>query len=384
MKFFSKWQPLRDEDAHTALVFGFFRHAPTSAGLDLWLTRVLGREVKASVLTPASFWPSLVSVVPGSSYTEPELVFTASDHQPLTVVIEVKPGYAMHALEQIRREIVDVANVHGPTRIACVMVGADLSRPEATGGWAEEVEAAIAEHVSHPVDVELHYSSFADAGRAVADVGARYPEWATYAEDVVAQLRRKGLMGYEGAPMLDDLQDLTISNAVEVFNRTIRAARHFYLLLHAQRGFSTLGLAAHDWNFRMLRDGRSEVPTQSESWFQTTVILSWYQHPALPDGEAAFVAFDLRGSGAGFPDILVGVGASQLGVYNFGDAVRTAETLTKGPFQERAAAGANECLYARRVWRPGAPDDDVQWAIEQLRESLAARATMPAPEPELG
>jgi hypothetical protein len=28
MKFYSIWQPLKNEDAHTALAFGFVRHAP--------------------------------------------------------------------------------------------------------------------------------------------------------------------------------------------------------------------------------------------------------------------------------------------------------------------------------------------------------------------
>jgi hypothetical protein len=102
MKFFSKWQPLRDEDAHTALVFGFLRHAPTSVALDVWLTRVLGREVRASRLKPESFWPSLISVVPGSSYTEPEIVFSVDDGQPLTVVVEVKPGYGMQCTRSSR------------------------------------------------------------------------------------------------------------------------------------------------------------------------------------------------------------------------------------------------------------------------------------------
>ena len=206
MKYFSHWQPLRDEDAHTALVFGFFRHAPTSIGLDVWLTRVLGRPVSAAGLAPPSFWPHLVSVVPGSSYTEPEIVLAANDPEPLTVVIEVKPGYGMHAIEQIRREVVDVASAHASSRVACIMVGADLSRPATTSGWETEVETAVAVHASHTVDVELYYSSFADAGRVITQVGISRPEWAEYAEDVVAQLRRKALIGYEGAPMFDDLK----------------------------------------------------------------------------------------------------------------------------------------------------------------------------------
>jgi hypothetical protein len=38
VSFLSRWQPLRDEDAHTALVFEFLRFAPTTVALDPWRT----------------------------------------------------------------------------------------------------------------------------------------------------------------------------------------------------------------------------------------------------------------------------------------------------------------------------------------------------------
>src|SRR5688572_22230418 len=44
LTFLSHWQPLRNEDAHTALVFGFLRHADPEYGLGPWLTSVLQRE----------------------------------------------------------------------------------------------------------------------------------------------------------------------------------------------------------------------------------------------------------------------------------------------------------------------------------------------------
>src|SRR5713226_5000354 len=120
MSFLSRWQPLRDEDAHTALVFGFLRHAPTHAALDIWLSRTLGRPVSAEQFERSCFWPTVPSVISGSHYTEPELVLAADDGAPLTVVVEVKPGYDMHAVEQIGREVIDVAYDSRERRIACV------------------------------------------------------------------------------------------------------------------------------------------------------------------------------------------------------------------------------------------------------------------------
>ena len=50
--------------------------------------------------------------------------------------------------------------------------------------------------------------------------------------------------------MLDDLEALTVPNAVEVFNRAMRAARKFYLQLHGQSQFEALGRP----RFTRLRD----------------------------------------------------------------------------------------------------------------------------------
>lgn len=76
-----------------------------------------------------NFWPTLPSVYPGSVTTQPELVFDATDPEPRKVVIEIKPGYGQQSLDQIVREVVDVAVRSSASRIACVMVGADLGAP---------------------------------------------------------------------------------------------------------------------------------------------------------------------------------------------------------------------------------------------------------------
>src|SRR4051812_7008909 len=121
MKYFSNWQPLSNEDRHTALLFGFMRHAPVLHALNPWLSLVLGRDVAAAPLEQGSFWPTFPSRVPGSLLTQPELVFDAHDGRPLTVVVEVKPGYGMLDLAQISREVIDTAAFRKASRVACVM-----------------------------------------------------------------------------------------------------------------------------------------------------------------------------------------------------------------------------------------------------------------------
>jgi len=269
VSFYSRWQPLLDEDRHTALVFGFLRHAPVALALGPWLEQVLDRKVKPTALQPSSFWPNLPSVVEGSEWTEPELVFDADDGQTLKVIVEVKPGYDMHLLAQISREVIDVAKTSGVKRIAIVMVGADLGRPGNTRDWGDRIaDAAAATGLN--VDTEVHYSSFALLGDVVIAAGQSDVEWEAYATDVIAQLKRKGLLRHGGAPMIDDLQGMTLWNAVEAFNRVAKATRHFYLQLQSHSAFTAIGLqpdlSGGYVNSRILRNGKSGVITQREEW----------------------------------------------------------------------------------------------------------------------
>src|SRR4051812_6116486 len=61
LSFFTHWQPLHNEDAHTALVFGYLRHAPKSRALEPWLTATLRRAVKLPALPREGFWPGYLS-----------------------------------------------------------------------------------------------------------------------------------------------------------------------------------------------------------------------------------------------------------------------------------------------------------------------------------
>jgi hypothetical protein len=52
-------------------------------------------------------------------------------------------------------------------------------------------------------------------------------------------------MGYDGAPSLEDLEGLTIFNAVEASHRIVEAGRQFFLALHGQPRFQRLGLVPY-------------------------------------------------------------------------------------------------------------------------------------------
>lgn len=366
MSFYGHWQPLIDEDAHTALGFGFLRHAPKSAALDAWLSDIFQRPVQTDGIAQDDFWPGFRSVTAGSFWTVPELVFRARDPEPLTVVVEVKPGFSMHVLEQIQREVVDVAAALSAARISCVMVGADLARPPETAEWNTLISGERMSASAGAVSFELHYSSFARLGGAIRRCGETLPDWQPYADDVIAQLRRKALLGYEGAPLLDDLGDLTVMNAVEAFNRTVRAARQFFLQVHSQTEFQDAGLGPADWNYRMLRNGKSEVPTQSEAWFDTTVLVSHYKHESLPDHWHLFVAFDFTPTATGVPSLLAGL-ANEKDPYRLGEALASTEPSQEGS-EERASIGSAEYVFQRRPWLPGQGEEDVSWAVQRLRQ----------------
>jgi hypothetical protein len=210
LKFYTRWQRVAGEDARTALVFGFMRHAPAACALNPWLTEVLGRPVEAEPLEPASFWPSYASTT--ASWTEPDLGFPANDGRPLWVIVEAKAGYAQHTSEQIKREVVDTARderarAQGASRIAVIMVGANLRNPyDDLEMWRADIAAELAAEQVSDVEANISYSSWDQLGEHIRSCGRSKPEWAAYAQDVVGQLNAEGLLGYKGAPVFDGLR----------------------------------------------------------------------------------------------------------------------------------------------------------------------------------
>ncbi len=174
------------------------------------------------------------------------------------------------------------------------MVGADRERPAVTHNWDQQLQRRLADRSLADVKAELHYSSWAKLGDAIADSANASPEWARYAEDVLEHLRRKQLLSYEGAPVITDLEGgLTIGNAVEVFNRCVRAA---YLLLTEIRDNPRLeGLvdAGGRASLQMGRDSFSTVLTQPVHGFTTTTLICAMRREYWPTGAGVFVCFDL-------------------------------------------------------------------------------------------
>lgn len=378
MSYFSRWSPLNDENAHTALAFGFLRHAPIDHALALWLSNVIGRPVTATGLTPDDFWPNYRSIVDGSKWTEPELVFEADDGSPLTIIIEAKPGYDQQRREQIAREIIDTAHAEESKRVACIMVGADLGPPMPVENWSAHVGQELANHGLGHVALELRYASWGTFGNVAARCAELSPEWRRYADDLIEQLRLNVLMGYDGAPTLDGLEGgLTLVNAVEAFNLTISAARQFFLALHTASGFVAAGLRPYGGYHRMLRDGFSEAPTASADFFETTVMLCLYNKPAWGTGQVVFVAFDLTSEDE--PELQAGAGVvsskGETMVYRWAhadgpeitlkDAALGAAPATEFPLRAVHESDA-EWIYDGQPWRPRQPDADVAWAVAKL------------------
>jgi hypothetical protein len=382
MKLFSIWQPLSTEDARTALVFNFLRHAPPEAGLHPWISEVLGRPVKSQPLRPENFWPRYKSRLPEHHWTEPELVFTVDDGgpDPLWVIVEAKPGYGMHREEQLVREVVDTASGVAAQRIVLIAVGADIGEPLEIPHWRASVRAGLDAHGLAGVQAELYYSSWASLGAQIGRCAASAPALGIYAADVIAQLRFNALLGYEGAPMYDDLDELNISNAFVLFNRSIAAARQFYLTLHDQEGFRRTGLGSTAASHRMLRDGASTGLTQDEEFFQISTFICLYRRPTWDEGLGAYAAFYFAADDE--PQLHVGAYVTTAPGelhWEYGWAESTEDlnsprlrAIDKKEMPFAGATERTEWTYDERPWRPGGGDEDVAWAVDKL--SAVARS----------
>lgn len=383
MKLYSVWQPLHGEDQRTAMIFGFLRHAPAEHGLSPWLTEILERPVIAKALEPEDFWPGYKSHIPNCTTTYPELVFEAEDADgPLHVVVEAKIGSGMHTEEQLAREVIDTAHGEPAPRIALIAVGADLGTPPERAQWQEAVDVALEAHGPSGATAAVHYSSWARLGDRIEAVVDAVPALAIYADDVLAQMRFNGMLGYKGAPVHDDLEDLNVLNAFELVNRAAIAARQFYRTLHSGPAFQTLGLAGYwksDGRYEMKRNGTSTVLSADEQWFEISMFMSAYRKTDWPDGAGAYAAFYFAGDGE---EPLLQVGAftttwhELLVEYDSGEINDLLDDPLlddyAGPDLAIKAVGDNsKWLYDERPWRPNEQDADITWATQRLRAAVS-------------
>lgn len=380
VKFHSHWQPLPNENAHTAMVFGFLRHAPTSLALDPWLTNTLDRPAAGRPLDTSSFWRPFASSEDGRVYTEPDVVIQADDGNPLLVIVEVKPAYGQHTYEQLEREAVDAARAENSARITVVLVGADLAAPPELPEWEAHARDTLAACDMAEVDVEFRYSSWASLARVIDDAAVTDDTWRRYADDVLFKLRVKGVLDYDGAPMIDDLQGLTLTHAVEVVHRIMRAFRLLALAVHSQSDLTELDLVPYGGH-ALLRDGRSTGLPGNPGSFETSVLLVPYSSALWPDGCGVFFsAFLVAEDG---PHLEVGAfqidaGRGEL-PWQFAQADPVEQLESAGlesahgkTLDQRAASKYAEWVYAERKWTPGAGDADIAWVIEGLRAATRA------------
>lgn len=386
LTFYSVWQPLGTEDAQTALVFGFLRHAPVEAGLQPWLAETLGREATTGPLAARDFWPSYASVLAHHVRTVPELVFDATDSGgQLVITVEAKRVPGGHELPQLVREAVDTAVATNAQRLAVIVVGVDVGQPPQLPEWQLAIKVGLERHGLGHVQLELRYSSWAQLGKCIEAAAVSGPPLTIYASDVLAQMTRRGLLGYKGAPMADDLAKLTIPNAFELVNRTITQARQFFLALSGHTRFIALGLGPAGSSYQMLRDGApTRALNQEEGWFSTTTLLSHFRKPDWHTGAGAFAAFYVATeedppylvAGAyralSIPsDIQYAFAWSQNGVRDKLQSVTlrdaSAPLLTEFGFSEY---GKTDWRYAVRTWEPGDPDGDVDWTLNALETTV--------------
>jgi len=380
-KFYSTWQPLdgATEDQQTALVFGFLRHAPADDVLKPWLTEVLepDQEQAVSPLAASDFWPDYSSIVDGSKRTQPEVVFEINAGGPMLVVIENKVSDAAHFLEQISREVVDAANSRGAKRVALIMIGPDLGSPYPLKSWEAEIREALGKYGLPRVRPRVYYSSWASLGKHIERSSST--AFGRYASDVVEQLKRRGLMGYEGAPMLDDLE-MSVTNAVRAYNRIIVAARQLCRDLIRQPSLAALKLGP--WgttNYKLSTDGTSRALSQPQEYFEVSTLACCFRRDAWRSRQGVFIAMYL---GNDEPELAAGAFASLRSDVAWAFAV--SDELAPGDARDEFLAmnrapdlpyltGAPDSTfrYASRPWLTAESEGDVPWALKMLKAAVA-------------
>jgi hypothetical protein len=350
----------------------------------------LGRPVTAEPPEPHAFWPSYASVLDGHHRTEPELVIRAADNLgALIVIIEAKPGFEQHTEAQITREIIDVARATGCGRAALIMLGADRFEPANVSVWRDGLREARLTHGLADLGVELHCSSWARIGEAIVACGKQATEWSRYADDAVHQLRNRGLLGYDGGPMFDDLDGLTVPNAVEVYNRTFKAAKNLLLTLESEQRFRDAVLVAFGGKSRLTADGGvGQGGLHRPDWeFETSMILAAYTKRDWPADGGVYVAISLTPEDARDPELHAGAfhapahEVTQL-VWTYASAVAEPEDgKVRHPALERTdktlldnvwAGAKTEWVFARRDWVAGQGEDDLRWLLDRLDDAAGA------------
>jgi hypothetical protein len=243
--------------------------------------------------------------------------------------------------------------------------------------WRSEVAAAVAGALGRPVEVELAYSSFRDLGRAVTACAAAEPTWRLYADDVLGHLHREGIVGYDGAPMLDDLGPLNLRSAGEAFNRAVRQARLLAQAVVADDGYRALGLPSQ---VDLLRGGNTgRISTTGASWFEHRSFLVVLRPPLAPEGAGAYVLFGVDLTPPDERPAELVAGAARLSctppetwyhLHRRVVALSPEPPLLGHEAPELPEASTTpkiaEWRLDRRPWAPSEGDEDVRWCVSRL------------------
>lgn len=211
-------------------------------------------------------------------------------------------------------------------------------------------------------------------GRRVAACRDSLSEWRRYADDVFRQLRDNGLLDYDGAPVFEHLEGrLTVVNAVEVFNRTVKEARKLFRAVEADTRFVTAGFSSSS---RMLRDGTSLALNADEGSFEATILLSPYTSPSWPDRAGVYVAVWLTPEDGEDARLQAGAfrawGGDGLGwEYAGADMAEQPRTEAMTRADPSMLPTVNRAKYSDWVldeipWRPGDGPSDVRWVLDRL------------------
>jgi hypothetical protein len=390
VKFFSRWQRPEIEDHLTALVLGFMRHAPVALACSPWLSEVLGRPVRVESITVGDLWPNFPTLAKDGMRTEPDAVLRVEDGSPLLVVIEVKPDEGAQSLAQLRREAVDVAAATGAGRVAVVMLDAGLGPPPEMVIWTAALTAEVPELLGRPCALELRHSSFRQVAATLAEAGRRDLTWAAYAEDVTGQLRRKGLTGYDGAPIIDEEVEMGLREAAEAFNVATRQTRELALAVCSHPRWHAAQLAP---TATLHRGANTAVLPGSASWFEQRAFLVVSRVPDGPKGAHVVFGVDLTPRAGGPSQLVAGAALLQCSPPEAWYWLHHGKGATAGgalaapvaelPFHEMGEKPDRaEWRLDRREWLPGAADDDLAWCLDRVecaRRYLTEHLPSPPP-----
>jgi len=356
--FRKQWGVVNSEDTCTALVFGFFRHAPSSVGINPWLQEALGDPtVTRASLAANDFWPRQFD---GPSPVIPDLCFGAKDGRgDLVVVVEAKRRNEEHTVRQLRREVVAAHAAFGLGRLALITIGARRSLADQSSVLSTTEYA-----------VQHRHMSWADIGRFLEAVGG---SWATYARDIAHRLQSEGLMRHPTPPVID----VEPAKAFDAISTLTRSARDFLNDIDDEQRARGLDLRLENPG-RTERTGSSSRMGVADVWWEQGVVYGCWFAPGWQSRRRVVVGVDLRDND---PMVLAGIAVAKTGYLSpmmldtDGDlSVRHAGLDEHASSFElrRAHPGDSEVRdyrYNAMPWRTDlAPL--VDWVIDQMRAAI--------------